>query len=65
MNLILLNKGYLVVSIPPVLRPDYINALKIAQREQDSSDTPFTELIADCEVESQKEYSRLFHLQIR
>jgi Fic family protein len=65
MNLILLNKGYLVVSIPPILRPEYIDALKIAQREKDSNDTPFTELIANCEIESQKEYSRLFHLQAR
>jgi hypothetical protein len=52
----------LVVSIPPILRPEYFDALKIEQREKDSSDTPFVELIANCEVESQKEYSRLFHL---
>jgi Fic family protein len=63
MNLILVNKGYLVVSIPPILRPEYFDALKIAQRGKDSSDTPFVELIANCEVESQKEYSRLFHLR--
>jgi Fic family protein len=65
MNLILVNKGYQVISIPPILRPDYFDALKIAQREKDSSDTPFVELIANCEIESQKEYSRLFHLTIK
>jgi Fic family protein len=65
MNLILINRGYLVVQIPPVLRPDYIEALRIAQRREDPSDKAFNELIANCEIESQKDYCRLFHLQTK
>jgi Fic family protein len=64
MNLILVNRGYLVVQIPPVLRSDYYSALRIAQRESDPRDEAFTNLIANCEIESQKEYCRLFHLGI-
>ena len=63
MNLVLVNKGYQIVSIPPVLRPDYIAALRIAQREGNPSDAPFNELIANCEIEAQKEFCRLFHVE--
>ena len=62
MNLILVNKGYQIVSIPPTMRPDYINALRIAQRDKDPSDESFNELIAECEIEAQKEFCRLFHI---
>jgi len=65
MNLILVNKGYQIVSIPPVLRPDYISALRISQRAEDPSDELFIELIANCEVESQKEFCRLFHINTK
>jgi len=65
MNLILVNKGYQIVSIPPVLRPAYIGALRIAQRDKDPNDEPFNELIAECEIESQKEFCRLFHISIK
>jgi Fic family protein len=64
MNLILINKGYCIVSIPPVLRNDYISALIMAQREKNPSDAKFNELIAICENESQREYCRLFHIPI-
>lgn len=43
-NLILVNSGYCVVSIPPILRVDYINALCIAQRETEPSDEAFIKL---------------------
>ena len=65
MNLIFVNKGYQIVSIPPILRPDYISALVVAQREKNPSDEPFNELIANCELESQKEFCRLFHIKIK
>ena len=45
MNLILVNRGYCVVSIPPILRHDYITALQQAQRAQGPSDTAFIRLI--------------------
>ena len=64
MNLILINKGYCIVSIPPVLRLEYINALKSAQRAKNPSDEAFITLIAECEVEAQKDYCRMFHIKL-
>ncbi len=63
MNLILINRGYCIVSIPPILRHDYIVALQQAQREQDPSDEAFVKLIAECEIESQKDYCRMFRIK--
>lgn len=62
MNLILINKGYCVVSIPPVLRHEYIEALQISQREINPSIEPFNQLIAECELEAQKDYLRMFRI---
>lgn len=64
MNLVFVNKGYCIVSIPPVLRHDYITALQQAQRRNSPSDTAFIRLIAECEIESQKDYCRMFHIQL-
>ena len=62
MNLILVNRGYQIVSIPPVLRQEYIDALQTAQQKDNPSDQPFRELIANCEFESQRDYCRMFHI---
>ena len=62
MNLILVNKGFQIISIPPVLRLEYINALRAAQRENNPSDDAFNRLIAECEIEAQKDYCRMFHI---
>ncbi len=64
MNLILLNRGYVALSIPPVLRFDYMQALQAAQRSQKPSDEPFIRLIAECELEAQKDYFRMFRIPI-
>lgn len=56
MNLILLQEGYNTAIIPPVIRPDYINALEIAHTD----DRLFIELIAGAVRETQKDYLRLF-----
>ncbi len=64
MNLVLVNKGYCVVSIPPVLRHEYITALQQAQRAQNPSDAAFVELICQCELEAQRDYCRMFHIKI-
>jgi len=64
MNLILINQGYCIVSIPPVLRHDYIVALQQAQRERNPSDEAFVKLIAECEIESQKDYCRMFRIKL-
>ena len=64
MNLILVNKGYQVISIPPVLRHDYISALVTAQKEKNPSDEKFYQLIAECELEAQKDYGRMFRIEL-
>lgn len=64
MNLILINAGYCVVSIPPVLRHDYITALQQAQRSKSPSDEAFIKLIAECEIEAQKDYCRMFRIKL-
>lgn len=62
MNLIFVNKGYQVVSIPPILRTEYIGALQAAQRSKNPSDKAFVQLIAECEIESQRDYCRMFRI---
>lgn len=64
MNLILVNKGYQIVSIPPILRMEYIGALQAVQRSENPSDKAFIQLIAECEVESQKDYCRMFRIEL-
>lgn len=65
MNLILINKGYCIISIPPVLRHDYIQALIAAQRENNPTDAPFSTLIAECELEAQRDYCRMFRIPLK
>jgi Fic family protein len=55
MNLILLQKGYCIAIIPPILRRDYINALEKAHTD----DKDFRGFIARAERETQKDYLRL------
>lgn len=64
MNLIFVNKGYQVVSIPPILRTEYIGALQAAQRSKNPSDKAFVQLIAECETESQRDYCRMFRIEL-
>ena len=64
MNLILINAGYCIVSIPPVLRHEYITALQQAQRAKNPSDEAFIRLLAECEIEAQKDYCRMFRIQL-
>lgn len=60
MNLILVNAGYGVVSIPLIWRNDYINALSASRRSNDMN--PFCELIAECVIETERDYCRLLKL---
>jgi len=55
MNLILLQKGYCIAIIPPILRRDYINALEKAHTDEKD----FVEFIAGAVRETQKDYLRL------
>lgn len=60
MNLILVNAGYGVVSIPPIWRNDYINALSTSRWQNDME--PFSRLIAECVIETERDYCRLLKL---
>ncbi len=55
MNLILLQKGYCIAIIPPILRRDYIQALEKAHTD----DKSFIEFIAKVARETQQDYLRL------
>ncbi|MBI5417640.1 Fic family protein [Candidatus Poribacteria bacterium] len=56
MNLALLQKGYEIVAIPPILRDEYIRSLRVCDKRDDIA---FINLITSLEYESQKEYLRL------
>ena len=57
MNLVLLQKGYVITIIPPVVRRDYIDSLQKAQTKNDES--AFINFISTMVYESQKDYLRL------
>lgn len=56
MNLALLQSGYNVVIIPPVVRADYISAL---QETNKGNNTDFINFISEMVLESQKEYLKI------
>ena len=56
MNLVLLQAGYVIAIIPPVLRGDYIRFLEKAHVD----DKDFVSFIAQVVKETQKDYLRLF-----
>jgi Fic family protein len=53
MNLALLQSGYPVAIIPPILRREYLDALN---KTHQGDNKPFNKLIAGCCYESVKEY---------
>jgi hypothetical protein len=60
MNASLIQDGYLLAIIPPVLRHECIDHLEKAHRD----DKPFEQFIAERVIESQKEIMRLLHITI-
>lgn len=56
MNLALLQSGYNIVIIPPVVRSDYIRAL---QETNNKNFVPFVNLISELTLEAQKEYLKI------
>lgn len=56
MNLVLLQAGYNIALIPPVLRFEYIRCLEKAHTD----DTDFIKFIAQCVKETQQDYLRMF-----
>jgi len=63
MNLILINKGYQIVSIPPVLRKEYITAIIKGRRSGSRIGGALAKFIAECEIEAQKDFCRMFHIK--
>lgn len=60
MNTALIQDGYLLAVIPPILRHEYIQLLEKAHRD----DKPFEEFIAERVIESEKEIMRLLYMPI-
>ncbi|OGS23189.1 MAG: cell filamentation protein Fic [Elusimicrobia bacterium RIFOXYA2_FULL_39_19] len=57
MNTILMQEGYVVTIIPPIVRQNYISSL---EKARGGNDREFIELIAQMVKETQKDYLRLF-----
>ncbi|MDO9535323.1 MAG: Fic family protein [Bacillota bacterium] len=60
MNTALIQDGYMLAVIPPVLRHEYIELLEKAHRD----DKPFEQFIAERVMESQREIMRFLHISI-
>lgn len=58
MNTVLIQNGYMLAVIPPILRQEYISLLERAHRD----DRPFMDFIAERVIESEKEIMRLLHI---
>jgi len=56
MNLYLIQNGYPIIIIPPILRNDYISSIRLANK---GNTDPFFDLISNIEYESSKDYLRL------
>ncbi|MCL2630806.1 MAG: Fic family protein [Firmicutes bacterium] len=60
MNTVLIQDGYMMAIIPPVLRSEYISLLEKARKD----DKQFIEFIAARVYETEKEIIRLLHIKI-
>lgn len=58
MNLLLLQEGYTIALIPPVLRNEYIASIESAHKNEED----FLRLICRCVHETQKDYLRMLDL---
>jgi Uncharacterized conserved protein len=58
MNMVLIQDGYMLAVIPPVLRQEYISLLERAHKD----DRPFMDFIAARVLESEKEIMRLLQI---
>ena len=58
MNTALIQDGYMMAIIPPVLRTEYISLLELAHTD----DRPFMGFIADRVLETEKDMMRLLHI---
>ena len=60
MNLALIQKGYMIAIISPILGQEYINCLELAHE----NDSQFVEFIADRVIETEKNNMRLLNIKI-
>lgn len=60
MNAALIQDGYLLAIVPPILRTEYLSAIRAYQLRDDEQ--PFCDFIADRVLESQKEIIRLLDI---
>jgi len=61
MNTALIQRGYLLAIIPPILRQEYISLLELAHED----DKLFVEFIAERVLETEKEIMRLMHISFK
>lgn len=61
LNLALIQRGYLPVIVPPILKLDYNGFIRKYQMTGEAK--PFVEFVCEQELETQKEMSRLLHLK--
>ena len=60
MNTALIQDGYMLAVVPPVLRQDYLESVRRYQQKGDAA--PFCDFIAARVLESEKEVMRLLHI---
>jgi Fic family protein len=60
MNAALIQDGYMLAIVPPILRPEYLSAIRAYQQRGGAA--PFCDFIAERVLESEKEIMRLFKI---
>lgn len=60
MNAALIQDGYMLAVVPPVLRPDYLTTIRRYQQQGETE--AFCDFIAERVLESEKEIMRLLHI---
>jgi len=64
MNFILMRHRYQIVSIPPVMREEYRDALRTAQEIESPSDDLFLWLVAEQQLKAQQAFCRMFWIEL-
>lgn len=64
MNLSIINSGYGIVCISPVLRNEYINSLRLSDNEKVKNE-PFVRFLTECVIETERDYCRLLKIPDR
>ncbi len=61
LNAALIQNGYILAIVPPILRPDYLSAIRRYQQGGDAES--FCDFIAERALESQKDMMRMLHIK--